>query len=1016
MDCKWLASVVALVGLAPLYGQTGVSLGEIYGQVVDPSGAGANGVMVVATNKNTGLRRVAETGSTGQYRLLLLPPGEYLLSATKAGFRPEQVDGVTVTVGAAILQELALQLAPREEKIDVEGSAELLQMERTNPAIVISESRIRNLPINRRDYLTFVLLAPGVADGRNVVDNTDLRVKQTPTSEISIYGSNGRGNLVTVDGGEMLDGSGGIRSNVSQEAVQEFQINRGNYGAEIGAASGGAINIVTRSGTNTRQASLFWFSRHQSLDAADPFARLVERGGTRRIEPPSARQQAGGSFGMPLRKDRTFLFAAVETLVRRESSVVTLLPDYSIFGPTPSQERFLASLPSAQAAPLRQLLTSPPSTVALFEANSGVHPFRTDSWKSNLRIDHLPSERNQFMLRLDVPRLDESNANLQALVGASRGLETFQFDPTAHLAWTHVFSHRLANEFRLQANYRKYQVSTREKFGPELRIAGYGVFNRDIFLPSRNLERRFEVKNNLHWASGRSVLRVGGQLLVRSILADSEVFFPGRFTFGDLPGALVNPALPPDFVLTGLQAFNLGLPQTFIMGSGSSAIGALYPYTGLYVQNSLRLAPRLNLDLGLRYEVDARGAQLPVDWNNVGPRVGFAWAPAASGKTVVRGGYGIFYGLGNFAIDYSVQALNEINGYRQIAQAFRSILETGPSSPVAIFTTLRNSGVISLPTPTRALQPSDLAPFGITFSQTGPRPPFSVLFQADPDYASPYTQQGNLAVETALGDRWTIELGGVWSKTLRLPRSRNINLLPAPIDPALGIPVWSSFSSFVDPLLASRNVFESTARSWYTAATVELRKRFQRNFDLGANYTFSRAIDEAVDYNYDFQAFDQTNQRAERALSSFHQKHKAVLWTTVALPGRWQASAIARGNSGRPFNLLAGYDLNQDRNDQTDRPAFAGRNTGIGPAFFTADVRLAHTFRLGEASQLEFTAEAFNLMNRLNLATVNNVVGNIAGPFRLTGRHDRLPTQPLGFTSAFDARKIQLGLRVRLGK
>ena len=172
-------------------------------------------------------------------------------------------------------------------------------------------------------------------------------------------------------------------------------------------------------------------------------------------------------------------------------------------------------------------------------------------------------------------------------------------------------------------------------------------------------------------------------------------------------------------------------------------------------------------------------------------------------------------------------------------------------------------------------------------------------------------------------------------------------------------------------------------------------------------------MDDVADYNSDFQAFDQTNQRTEWALSSFDQRHRVVAYGIWTAPGSVQISPMLRGNSSRPFNLLAGFDLNADRHDTTDRPAGAGRNTGIGPSFWTLDSRVARSFALGERGRLELMAEAFNVLNRLNLASVNNVVGNVPGPFRISGRHDRTPSEPLGFTSAQEARRIQLGVRVR---
>jgi len=1002
--------VLACLPIAPLWGQTNIASGELYGVIVDPSGVPVAATIVALESLATGWKRQALSGGTGEYRFLLVPPGVYQVRAEKAAFRVSLTNGAEVIVGHATQLDLRLEIGEVRETMVINATTGMVDTERTNSASFLNDTLIHELPINRRDYLTFVLLAPGVTDAKAVVDNSDLRIKQTPSSGISFFGSNGRGNSVTVDGGEMNDGGGGVRSTIGQEAVEEFQINRGNYSAEIGAASGGAINIISKSGTNEVHGSAFLLARNDSLDAGDPFARVIQGSSIVRLKPPSNRQQFGASLGAPLRRNRTFLFVSFEGIVRRESSVVSILTDDSIFGPTAQQEAYLRTQPADRAASLRSVLTSPPSTVQLFRNNSGVFPYRTDGYKSSVRFDHTASDRDQLFFRADVNTIDESNANLQALVGASRGLESSQFDPTAILGWTHVSSPQLTNDLRVQANYRHFSMHTQEKFGPEIRIAGYGIFNRDIFLPSRNIERRYEIKDNAARVLGKHILKFGGEALIRGVLADNEVFFPGRFNFGDLPAAVIDPSLPANFNLTALQAFNLGLPQSFIIGQGASVVGAIYPYWGAYAQDSWRLSHNLTLDAGLRYEVDVRKAPLRTDKNNFAPRLSFAWNPDGARRLVIRGGYGVFYAPVNFAIDYTVNALNQINGYRQISQAFSSILVPGLASSLNIFRTLRAQGVIGIPTPARGITPQDLAQFGISFPHTGPLPPFTVLFEPSKDYASTYTQQSSLSLEREIGSNFSLELGGLFSRSLKLPRTRDANLLKAPIDPSLGIPVWSSPSFFTNPLLAHRNVSESTGLAWYSAFTAELKKRFTERFTLGGNYTFSRTIDDVVDYN--FEAFDQTNLRKEHALSSFHQTHRVVAYGMWQLPFALESSWILRANSGRPFNLLAGYDLNQDRNDQTDRPAFAGRNTGTGPAYWAIDIRLARSFAVGERRKLDFTAEAFNLLNHLNFSSVNNIVGNMRGPYNVTARDDRLPSQPLGFTSAFESRKIQLGVRL----
>ena len=277
---------------------------------------------------------------------------------------------------------------------------------------------------------------------------------------------------------------------------------------------------------------------------------------------------------------------------------------------------------------------------------------------------------------------------------------------------------------------------------------------------------------------------------------------------------------------------------------------------------------------------------------------------------------------------------------------------------------------------------------------------------------NPYTQQASFGVERKLRSDMSVSATYTYVRTLKITRARDRNLLPAPVDPRLGIRVWST-PYFVDPGLAQLNVYESTGRAFYSGLVLEMKKRFSRSFSLDANYTFSKAIDEVVDYNSDFQANDQTNLRAERALSSFDQRHKFVAYGIWQAPAGFQLSHIFRAYSGRPFNLLAGTDLNGDRHSSTDRPVGAGRNTGIGPNFWTFDLRLGRSFHLTDFSRLEVMAEGFNLFNRLNYASINNTVGNIPGPFNLYGRSDRSPSEPLGFTSAYDLRRVQFGVRLR---
>lgn len=1004
------------------------------GTVKDPTEAAIPKAKVTATNADTGVKREAETGLTGEYRLLELAPGVWDVKVEHDGFTTQTRKGVQLTVGQLAVLDFALEVGAASQIIEVGTYVPLIETDRSFQANTIDQQSVRNLPINRRDYLTFALLAPGVTDSRALADANSFRVKQTPDSGLSFYGSNGRGNNISVDGGESNDSGGGVRPTVSQEAVQEFQINRASYSAEHGSARGGVVNIVTKSGGNQVRGTLFSFFRHQSLDAGDPFAVTLAGDRLTRVKPDSERQQFGGTLGGPLKKDRTFYFLSYEQLRRRESAAVPVLTNPAIFQPTQAQENILRSLPAASAQQLRAALTSPPSTVELFRINSGVFPYASDDYKGLLRLDHRFSDRNQVTFRYNITSQFETNPNLQGLMGRSRGYVTETFDSTALGGWTLMLTPALVNDARVQFNYNNPFTGSNDPYGPALEIAGYGFFNRDRFLPNNTIQRRVELSDSISYRRGGHTLKFGGTALLRSLHNNAATFMSGRFTFGPLPGALVSPALAST-TITALQAFNLGLPQSYQQGFGDPVVGARNPLYAVYVQDAWKPLSNLTLNFGLRYEVDTHDPPLPSDRNNVSPRFGFAWDPFDDHRTTVRGGFGLFFAPVDFQIDYVVKALNEIDGYRQIAQVLTVLSAANPlaaNGPINIFQTLRRQGVIGVPTPQRSITSDDLRQFGIAVSQRGPRPPLAVLFRADPNYQNPYAQQASFGVEREVANGLSVSLSYVFVRGAKLSRSRDINLLPAPVNPALGIRDWgpgpqnpTGAAFFRDPLLFQENIYEATANSFYHGGLIELTRRLAAGLTLHGNYTFSKAIDEVTDYNSDFQPVDQTNLRAERALSSFDQRHKftayAILQTPAARSGAgaarraaggWSFTPIFRASSGRPFNLLAGFEINNDRHNTTDRPIFAGRNTGLGPNFWSFDARLTRRISLGERTALDLALEGFNIFNRLNYASVNNTVGNMAPPFRVSGRHDRGPSDPLGFTSALDARRVQLGLRL----
>jgi hypothetical protein len=1082
------------------------SSGDIKGTVTDPNGAILPNAAIAVVGTETGLRRTAVTDDAGQYRITNLPPASYDVSAEVHSFDTAVRKGVTVTIGGTVLADFQLKVSGIAGVVDVTSEAPVVDTERAAQANTIEQKYIRDLPINRRDYLTYTLLMPGVTDSTRVASDQDFRVKQTPQSGLSFYGSNGRGNSVTVDGGEFNDDAGGVRLNLSQDAVQEFQVNRSNYTAELGGANGASINIVSKTGTNQAHGSLYGFFRFTGLDARNPFSfsQALQPGQT--FNPAAAdlqgvpikdslnRQQFGGTVGFPLKKDKTFLFLAVEGLRQNAQSAVPLLTSTNIFrpqsNPLNNQVAIINALtargtamvqclnppqPMIPAATCAGLLTSAltisPSTglsagqiarnaflVSQFETNGGLFPFDTRQYQVSGRFDHHFSDKNQVYLRYSYAHDVEDNPDVQSLTGFSRGSSVHTYDSTIQGSWFHLFSSNTANEARGQWSYNNFSVIPNEPGQVGLDIPGFANLGTQIFLPSLTITRRYEFADNLTMTRGHHSMKFGGYGLMRGNHTESHTFFPGRFVFGSLTGALLSPCLSSPAAncgLTGLspaaldslQTVSLGLPQFYQQGFDNPVYNSNRPFVAFYGQDSWAIRPNLTFNFGLRYELDAQYGNLNTDKNNFAPRVSFAWDPFSDHKTAVRGGYGIFYSPVYAQIPNVVQSLGVVNGFRQIAQVFTTFSASPAviTSANNIFQTLFGQGRIACTTPApgrdACITPADLTQFGISITHTGAIPALSVIFSGQPGYQNPYSQQAEFGIEREISNGLSISASYIYVHTLHLPVAIDINLKPAPFVPAgpANIPIrqWNTattgfpgtngpfpcaganiFNCFVNPSLLQTDQYSSAGAAVYHGGIFEIRKRFSKGSAIFGNYTYSKAIDQVTDFNSDYGPNDQTCLSCERSLSTFDQRHKIVVaavlespWKNRILSG-FQLSPIIRYNSPHPFNLLAGTNVNNDRHSTTDRPPGAGRNTGIGPNYVDFDMRLSRHFKLTEKATLQVIAEGFNLFNRTNYGSVNNVVGVIAPPFNLRGSSALSPSQPLGFTSAFPKRQFQLGVRL----
>jgi len=375
MTTRNLVSLIVIMLALSTFGLAqGATTGDLHLTVKDPSGNLVTDATVTARDQAKGVERSVTGNGQGEYRVVLLPPAIYQVTVEAAGFAKTTIDNVVITVGQVVDLPVALAVAGAQVVVNVSSAAELIETSRTSSTDTIEQRRIDNLPINGRNYINFAL-----TDSQVVRDNAPS-IGAAPTSGLNISGQRARSNLVNVDGANYIDNStNGVRSTVSQEAVQEFQIITNSYAAEYGQASGGVINIITRSGSNEFHGDVYGYLRNRNFQAVNPFSNVPN--------PAYTRVQAGAAFGGPIKKDKTYFYFAYEITRRHETGFASIGADNfglvpfdatNIFAPglappgtfniqvTPQQAAFL-SAPGLPPALLQQyaFLAGGSSAIAL---------------------------------------------------------------------------------------------------------------------------------------------------------------------------------------------------------------------------------------------------------------------------------------------------------------------------------------------------------------------------------------------------------------------------------------------------------------------------------------------------------------------------------------------------------------------------------------------------------------------------------------------------------------------------
>jgi hypothetical protein len=1056
------------------------SSADLTGVVFDSSRAVVSNATVTAVNLQTMLTRTTTTDTNGAYRISLLPPGEYEVKVKASGFNLQVKRGITLTVGQTAAINFDLLIGVKMETEVIETSMALIEPERAGQASTITQKQINNLPINGRNFMEFARLAPGVVEESPSVSNTQL--PQLPTSGLSFAGQSGRANSAQIDGVNNNDiASNGVRPTISQEAVREFQINRNGYNAEFGRASGGVINIVSKSGSNEFHGNAYNYFRNERLDARNTFASFAQQ------DPPLKRNQPGFTLGGPIRRDRTFFFVASEALIRRESAITTILSDPSILAPTAAQQDLINTLsgnpgfaqlgqqlqwllttsansPAPTPAMPGQLFQQNLATFNFLTASQGTFKVRETSSTSSLRIDEALSEKDYLFFRFNFTNDAPHNVGVGGLFAPSAGYDLAIIDHAMVVGENHLFKNGSSNEFRFEFARNVFNAHTVDPFGPRIQLNGTGTFGRDFNAPSDRRQFRSQIIDNFSLKRGRNNIKFGVDFNRYSFKTFTPIFGGGSLEFAPIlslaqvlgqtasnqivsalqdPNQLNRPDLVQGFLnqpLTSVQHLNLGLPRSAVQGFGNANTSISGNSLGLYLQDGVQLKSNLYLSLGLRYDYDIQPRGIPRDTNNFGPRIGFTYDPFKNGKTVIRGGAGIYYQSLYAATAFISRVLGtgQINNLLVLADP--TITPIDPNSPCGQALALQG-----LP-PTACLYQQLVSSGIVSFNSTGtiPQAVYSnllglnipnnnqLLVRLHNNAVNPYSLQSSLGIDRELGRDFFISVNYLLNHGVKLGRSRQSNSLPDPtrLD-AFGRP---ALTARINPTRLGEFVYETSGNSIYHGMTVSVNKRFNRSYQLNASYTLSKAIDDVTDLNLEQGPQDPTNVRDDRGLSSFNVGHRLSISSLIDSPfqnvagqpfyrrilANFYVSPILTARSGFPFNIVTGLDINRDLNPN-DRPFGIGRNTGLGPNFFAADLRVGRKFPFGADSSrsVEAIVDTFNLFNRVNFRDINNNTSGVLTldqlgftDARVSGCSNRAPSTLCGFTSAYDPRILQLALKL----
>jgi hypothetical protein len=928
--------------------QSSITTGTLLGVVRDASGAVILGADVSARNVDTNQTRESVSASDGEYRIAALPVGDYEVRVVKEGFAPYVNPSVTVVLGQAGTLDIALDVAAAAESVAVHTQPSIIDVTATATTTTIDGERIEELPVNSRNYLEFTLLAPGVAPS-SPSSSSGGNGSATPLTDsgFTFGGMRPRSNSISIDGLDNTDETtGAARVALSPEIVREFQIVNNGLSAESGGAAGGAINIVTKTGSNDIHGDAFLFAQNELFNADDPVAARAGSG-----RPLFHRYQSGFALGGPLQRDKLFFYMAGEQehASQEDASEISALVG----------NRISAALASgfASALPVRSLQSGRFATSADETEAAGKLTYLYGRHSMNSRFAFTNARVRGIAFNTE--ELDDLSSR------GSSYIKDYQLTGSDLIA----LSSTSINELRFQLASRRAVSHAGDRIGPEVDIAGVAMFGRPYGSETARRENRMQILDNITVERGRHEWKAGVSGNVVGLNAQMQDGFGGLFTF-----------LSVDDFMAGRPA---AWRQTFGRADTSFNVGSL----GGFVQDTYQLSGALTLNLDLRYAVERLPRSFATDFRNVSPRMGIAWAP--SKPWIVRGSFGIYHDRIPLAfVDKAVRE-NGTSAFEQIADesgiasaVFNgsgghpfspvpgiapSIFSAAPtfSTPYSIQSNASVERQISTDVSVRAsylfsrgrhllrtrnanLLPPVLQPDGRELFSAGRIDSrYGAIYQLESSASSDYNGL-TLSLNKRLSDEFELLASYTWSKTLDDASDYN----EQPQNPY--------------NLLAERGPSRQDMRNRVAISSL---------FDLPIGPDEEDVSKPPAPPN---------------------------LWDRIF--GHIEAAPIASFGSGRPFNAATGADEEQSlAYPYASRPLLYGRNAFRTPSTFNVDLRVVKYIPFGGVRRLDFVAEAFNLLNHSNVVGVNSVYGTNSAPrpsFRTATSF--LPPRQLRFSIDFE--------------